>query len=101
MAHKSGRSTFLLIGGIIGAGIALLYAPQSGRETRRDIHRFGKAAKDRSQRFLIHVGRKTDRLAHDISGKVVRQMDRGQKVAHGVKSAFAAGMDRIQKSASA
>jgi len=27
----------ILIGGLIGAAIAFLYAPESGRETRKDI----------------------------------------------------------------
>ncbi|RJR16313.1 MAG: YtxH domain-containing protein [Nitrospiraceae bacterium] len=31
-----------IIGGLIGAGISLLYAPQSGKRTRRDISRFAR-----------------------------------------------------------
>ncbi|MEK7307738.1 MAG: YtxH domain-containing protein, partial [Nitrospirota bacterium] len=29
-----------LIGGIVGAGLALIFAPQSGKKTRKDISRF-------------------------------------------------------------
>ena len=29
----------MIVGGVIGAGIAILYAPQSGRKTRGDINR--------------------------------------------------------------
>ena len=43
------RSSFLvpfLTGGIIGAGIALLLAPKSGRETREDVKRFAWSARE-------------------------------------------------------
>jgi gas vesicle protein len=44
--HSAGVSDFLL-GALIGAGVALLFAPRSGRETRRDISRRARAAQDR------------------------------------------------------
>jgi gas vesicle protein len=44
--HSGGVSDFFL-GALIGAGVALLFAPRSGRETRRDITRRAKAAQDR------------------------------------------------------
>jgi gas vesicle protein len=40
--HRSGKSAFtagLLFGAALGAGIALLLAPESGRETRRRLAR--------------------------------------------------------------
>jgi len=44
--HSGGVSDFLL-GALIGAGVALLFAPRSGRETRADIGRRARAAQDR------------------------------------------------------
>ena len=44
--HTGGASDFLL-GALIGAGVALLFAPRSGRETRADIGRRARAAQDR------------------------------------------------------
>ena len=44
--HSAGVSDFLL-GALIGAGVALLFAPRSGRETRADIGRRARAAQDR------------------------------------------------------
>jgi len=42
-------SVFLsfLLGGIVGAGLAMLLAPQSGRETRQRIRELAEDAKDR------------------------------------------------------
>ena len=42
----SGDLGNLLVGLLIGAGVALLFAPRSGQETRRDIRRKARAATD-------------------------------------------------------
>ena len=36
-----------LVGGVVGAGLALLYAPKPGKEIRNDINRFATTTKDR------------------------------------------------------
>lgn len=51
----SGIGLFLL-GAAVGAGIALLFAPQSGEETRADIRRVARKAK-RKARDLGESGR--------------------------------------------
>jgi gas vesicle protein len=38
----------LVVGGLIGAGVALLYAPQSGRATRTMLYSKGVAIKERA-----------------------------------------------------
>lgn len=43
---NSERVAWLLIGGAVGAGIALLYAPLSGSETRKLIRRKAEDTKD-------------------------------------------------------
>ncbi len=63
MARKN-RSTIndalkVVGGGIFGAGLALLLAPCSGRETRRNIAGFTKT-----------TVRKTDRVVHDVAGNI-------------------------------
>ena len=44
--HSGGVSDFL-IGALVGAGVALLFAPRSGQETRADISRRARAAQGR------------------------------------------------------
>ena len=43
-----GRSVVVpfLVGGLVGAGIALLLAPKSGGETREDLKRFASSTRD-------------------------------------------------------
>ncbi len=53
----------LALGAVIGAGIALLTAPHSGRRTRRQIRR---AAGD----LKVSATDRWDELAQDVKGKV-------------------------------
>jgi len=46
----------VLLGAILGAGAALLFAPQTGRKTRKDISRFA---------------RKTGKMVEGVAGEVV------------------------------
>jgi gas vesicle protein len=51
-SERSGAKTFtagLLIGALLGAGVALLFAPQSGEETRRLIRRKAKHLADEAR----------------------------------------------------
>lgn len=78
------RLTYLLIGAGIGATLALLFAPKSGRELRRDIAD--------ASRKTVHKGKTA---AHEISGKItegigaVRESAERQK--HQVAAAIEAG----------
>ncbi len=49
----------LVGGGIVGAGLALLLAPRTGRETRKDIVRVAKT-----------MGSRTDKVAHEFAGNM-------------------------------
>jgi gas vesicle protein len=54
----SGRLTYLLIGGGIGAIIALLFAPKSGQELRGDIADATRKGIDRSRETASQIGTK-------------------------------------------
>ena len=49
-----------LIGGLVGAGVALLLAPQSGEETREQIRQKGIELKDRGDVALQDLRRRAD-----------------------------------------
>lgn len=52
MTHK----TMMLLGGsILGAGLALLYAPQSGEKSRKKMRKFGKQMSNRSDRMMRNM----------------------------------------------
>ena len=51
------------LGAVVGAGIALLFAPHSGRSTRRRIARTGRHVADRGHDAWDGLGREFRRLA--------------------------------------
>ena len=63
MEREGGSSVkALLLGALIGAGLALLYAPQSGEETRRGIKR-------RLRKVRAMAEEKVDELGQRLSGR--------------------------------
>lgn len=54
----------LVGGGVVGAGLGLLFAPYSGAKSRKKMARFGKT-----------VTNKSDRIMHDLSGRVTDLAD--------------------------
>lgn len=69
-------AVLLLTGALIGAGVALLLAPQSGQETRSDITRYAKKTRRK-------VGRAIDDLAgNDVSEMVERVGEKAEEILH-------------------
>jgi gas vesicle protein len=56
---------FLLVGMGIGAGLAILFAPKSGRETRKHIARRAEDGKD----YVTAVGKELRRQAEGAVGR--------------------------------
>jgi len=72
-----------LAGGLIGAGLALLYAPVSGRETR---DRIGGLAED--------LKKKSEEWTGDVKQKVEQFIDEERSV---IKSAYDAGREAMAR----
>ena len=72
-----------LAGGLIGAGLGLLFAPVSGREARQKI---GDLAGD--------VRKKAEGLASDVKGRVESFVNEEKSV---VKAAYEAGREAMEK----
>ncbi|WHX48424.1 YtxH domain-containing protein [Paenibacillus woosongensis] len=65
-------STFtkgLVIGALLGAAAALLYAPKPGRELRSDLTEKLSAATDKSKEVAAVVGEKATDLAKNVTEK--------------------------------
>lgn len=83
--HDSSASSIMfsfLLGGIVGAGLALLLAPQSGAETRK---RITEASDD-----LKH---KADDLAKQARSSVESAIDRGREAFEEKKSTVVSAID--------
>lgn len=74
MAQDVARDVLLILGGaLIGAAIALLYAPQSGERTRRQIGRKVEDARHKAQDMGDDVLSKVE----DLRQHVNKQIDEG------------------------
>jgi gas vesicle protein len=72
-----------LLGIALGAGVALLFAPQSGQETRRGIARSARRAQDAAQDFV-----------EDVSGTVA---DKFKEVRSSVEERIEATIDAVDE----
>ncbi len=60
----------LLAGALLGAGIALLFAPQSGRKTRHDIRRFAERVGHKAVAARRELQRSVDGIIGDVEKKL-------------------------------
>ncbi len=76
----SGRSTgsiilAFFIGGLVGAGVALLLAPQPGKETRQKIKELAEEAKEKATQY-----------AEEVKSKVTSTVGKGKELVEEKKS---------------
>lgn len=67
----------MLVGGLVGAGVALLLAPQSGRRTRRKLRHKAEDLSGLAEEKVQHAAQDARRYAEDARRKVERS---GEKV---------------------
>jgi gas vesicle protein len=72
--EESGRCTGSIIlafflGGLLGAGVALLLAPQPGEETRKKIKELAEEAKEKAAGY-----------AEQVKGKVTSTVGKGKEI---------------------
>jgi len=63
----------LLGGAALGAGVALLYAPQSGRRTRQRIREFGEDASDSARELFS----KAEECLEEVKSRTAACMHKG------------------------
>lgn len=76
---NTGSVGSFLIGLAVGAGVALLLAPQSGEETRREIASRARQARDRAKDFAGDVGDRVATRVNDARDAVTERVDRAKQ----------------------
>jgi gas vesicle protein len=77
--HSKLRSAaFLAAGSLVGAGLALLFAPSSGRATRKSLVRFGGVTKKGARNLQSDLNSKMDRFFRDIRHDLKSRLNDGR-----------------------
>ncbi len=81
---KSQVAGFFFTGAILGAAVALLYAPKTGAQTRRDIRKLSKRTVHRLDDLQDDIRDQVTGWVDDVSGTVKDGLNAGKKLsAHG------------------
>ena len=73
MSNRSGGSEFfagLIIGGLVGAALSILLAPQSGEETRAQLRDKGLEFKDRAEEGVLEARQLAQRQISTLQDQV-------------------------------
>jgi gas vesicle protein len=84
--NEAGKLLWFVAGAAVGASIALLYAPQSGRDTRRIIKkktREGREALVDNSRDLMDKGRELYEKGRRVADDAAEMFERGRRLVEG------------------
>lgn len=115
MSKENGIGKGLIIGffagGVVGAVLALLYAPKSGKELRGDIkvkseeyleeaEKYISEAKNKAKELVNEGKKRSEKLIHDAKAKSDELLKDAEKVFHDAKSKaddlYATGKDKVE-----
>jgi|WetSurSiteA1Bulk_404760.scaffolds.fasta_scaffold07478_1 gas vesicle protein len=86
-----------LVGGAVGALFALLYAPKSGRETRKDIARTARKIKKETVHLVEDTIDSINDFTIDMKDKVSDLIDQGVELSGSAKKDVLRNLEHGQK----
>lgn len=91
----------IIAGGIVGAGVALLFAPQSGKKTRRDISRLASRVRERTRDLAEEFGDTVEDVVESVVDRASDLLEQGKDLAHSTKKeilhALEEGQARLER----
>lgn len=81
MTRTNDAVTGFLCGAVLGAGVALLLAPASGRETRKKIGQTARRLGEQANGKLAHVKETVAHRASELKGDVQEAIETGRAAA--------------------
>ncbi len=86
MAQDNSSLVWFVAGAAVGASIALLYAPQSGKETRRILKKKTKEGREAladTSRDLMDKGRELYEKGLRVADEAAEMIERGRRIVEG------------------
>jgi gas vesicle protein len=80
MSNRIEKYWYVLLGSMAGAGVALLFAPQSGQKTRRQLKKYGQKAGNRAQEFVGEIAESVDCVVRDALEYSGTGLQKGKKL---------------------
>lgn len=77
-----------LAGSTIGAGLAALLAPQSGKKTRRQIAQYGSKMRTDAEEMATRTAHSVSDMVESIGDKTGHMLGRGEEVATDLRKRF-------------
>jgi len=87
----------VLAGAILGAGAALLVAPQTGRETRRDISRYARKTSRKVEGVAGEVVGSVAGMAAAVEEKAEELLEKGKDLSRESREAVLAALNEGQE----
>jgi gas vesicle protein len=87
----------VLAGAILGAGAALLVAPQAGRQTRRDIARYARKTGRKLEGVAGEVAERVSELADAVEEKAEELLEKGKDLSSESREAVLAALNEGQQ----
>jgi gas vesicle protein len=84
-------------GGVLGAGLAFLFAPGSGRKTRRDIAQMGKAIGRKGDKAVRDLARNLSAVAETVGEKTTATLREGKELTKGGKRELVTAIEKGQE----
>jgi len=87
----------VVAGAILGAGAALLFAPQSGRATRRDIYRYARKTSRKMEGVVGEVVGSVAGMADAVEEKAEELIEKGKDLSRESRDAVLAALGEGQE----
>ncbi|GAB4413239.1 MAG: YtxH domain-containing protein [Thermodesulfovibrionales bacterium] len=86
-----------LLGGLVGAAVALLYAPKSGIETRRDISKAARRIKRDIGDLVEDTVERVNEFASDVKERATAIIEEGIELSEDARKEIVATLEHGQK----
>ena len=76
VVNRNSAAVFIA-GALLGAGVALLLAPQSGRKTRRDLSHLAEKTRNKVEAAQLELRHSIDNIVEDAAERIEEGLNRG------------------------
>ncbi len=90
-------ATALIAGALVGAGVALLFAPHSGRRTRREIRLFAEKVGNKAEAAKLQLQHSIDNIIGDAEDKILDVMNYGTEWTDTKMTELRRALDGVRK----